>query len=470
MARSFFLIARLKFGFDEHSEHPKEWTIIFEQPIHYGMSSIGTAMKVSLEEMILPPSLKFPGLDIDIDSDAAEAGGGNLPKTNCVVSSPTSVRSLSKVKLNGGEDASSSVNGECRHEATLYTSTSTSSTNSSEEPIERSNAIILLPRRQILIESVLSVTTDFLTDGAVQSIPETPPQNLIDNSSENTTSLFSNQPSGPQTCIAAPPAPITFVGILLERSETVNSWGLLFTKDKGGHALIVRVIPPSMDGPFVKWCQFTTAVPNPSLVYRRKAKSSMTLEQYESFTVRNFPPTNEGNKERHNNSLAVPFLMPGDAILSVNGIPVSALDIGQLASYIRGHCRRKMIMVVMRHESVMNAAQISTPPSIIQDQGLDKKAVTDRAYETIKEAWGWILSSRGIGQQQNNQVKRKTTQPNSNSVKRPKIVYRNVAFQNEEGKPIPYCDNDDLDPDDGNRIDGVSCQSITYQLEPNLCP
>ena len=388
--------------------------------------------------MILPPSLKLPGLE------EAEARGGNLPKTNCVVSSPTSVRSLSKVKLNGGGVASSSVNGECRHEATFSTSTCTSSTNVSE-PNERSNASSLLPRRQTIFESVLSVTTHVTTD------IETSPQNVIDNSSE-------------KPCTAAPPAPITFVGISLEKSEIVNSWGLIFIKDKGGHALIVRVIPPNMNGPVVTWCQSTTAVPNPSLVYRSNARSSMTLEQYESFTVCNFP-TNEGNKEQHKNCLAVPYLMPGDAILSVNGIPVSALDTGQLASYIRGHCRRKIIMVVMRHESVMNAAQISTPPSTIQDQRLDKKAVTN--HETIKEAWGWILSSRGVGKQQNHQVKRKTTQPNSTNLKRPKIVC-DVAFQNEDGKPIPYGDNDDWDPDDGNRIDGVSCQSIIYQLEQKV--
>ena len=463
-----------------------------------------------------PPSLKLPtllDLDVgdDVDAAAATLDGGTVQLqtiTSCVISSPTCVRSLSKaVNSNNdnvggdGRSSSSSVNIEygqeeavvtCgqqkhnvnysqseiteinptmpggmvtevgrsfmydasgpaqNHAITMYSTPITaSSITDCEEPTIESNSSGAVPRGQNFTQSqriVVSNTTtgapNFEADGTVRDIPQTTP-------TPQTT-----------TCtMVAPTAPIIFVGITLERPETVNSWGLVFVKDKGGHALIVRVVPPTTEGPVVKWCQITSTVPNPSVVYRSQATSAMTFEQYESFTVRNFPPPSEDNgMSRHdnNNPMLVPYLMPGDAILSVNGIPVSALDLGQLASYIRGICQRNIIIVVMRHETVMKAMALiaTTPPTKFQDQQQDI-AARDRASATIKEAWMKILSTRGvIGQQQ--QVKRKLGQPNSRKAKRPKINYNNVAFQSENGKPIPYCDNYDIDPDDGKRIHGVS--------------
>lgn len=454
-----------------------------------------------------PPSLnlKLPCLDLDY-AEAAElkTGGTVTTKMNSVIiSSPTCVRSLSKVNSIGSVDACSSANVECTEEATggqnqnIYSrsgitpaadmtlishvstfsaSVSTSSTISSEETIERNDAIGLLPRGQAFMESVFETApgdTDFGTDG-VRCIPESSPTNIIDIASNNTTadvevgyipypnihrsSLADKQSSMSQTLSAASPASITFVGIILERPETVNSWGLIFVKDKGGHALIVRVIPPTTDGPTVKWCQTTTTVPNPSTVYRSKTTPAMTLEQYEYYTVRNFPSPPEGGETRHDNPLFVPYLMPGDAILSVNGIPASALDIGQLASYIRGHCQRKILLVVMRHEIVLKAAQTQ----ILQ-------AATNPSSANIRAAWRGILASGDdVRQQQNNQIKRKPSQLSSTDAKRPKIEYHNVAFQNEDGTPILYCDNYDLDPDDGNRIHGVSCFIVLQCLRSFL--
>jgi len=489
-------------------------------------------MKASsaLDEVTPPPSLKLPTLDVD--DDAAAADGTEIPTTtrlNDVISSPTCVRSLSKVKPNGFGGATFSMNMEQRQEEeasggqkqhrnshaeiTLIPermvaevvgcplgladnrlaqnhvrkcseSVSTASTNSSDDPSERSNTIGLVPRGQTFIQHRISSgtstgATEFAADGTLRYSSEIPPT-LIDipqnatatnvgvgltpkTEPKHSQSAPRKKASRSQFCtVAPPPAPMTFVGITLERPETAHTWGLIFVKEKGGHALIVRVIPPKSEGPVVKWCQITNSAPNPSVVYRTTMTFNMTLEQYEAFIVQNFPPPLDSNKIRQGNPLVTPYLMPGDAILSVNGIPVSAFDAGQLALFIRNHCQKRMIILAMRHEEVMmKAAQIPIlPPSVIQhQQPPDSKAVTDQSSAVIRDAWRCLLALRGAAQQQqkqNHQVKRKSSQSRAKVVKRPKLEYCNVAFQNEDGKPIPYCDNDDSDPDDGKRIHGVS--------------
>lgn len=502
-------------------------------------------MKASLEEMP-PPSLKLPALD---DDDAA-ADGSVIPATtmNCVISSPTCVRLLSKTKPNacgvapfpmnvehkrqeapGGQKQNRYSHADIQitlmperietevgcslgladnritqnHVRKCSESVSTSSTMSSDDPSERSNSFGLVPRGQTVIQHRISSgtstgATEFAADGTVRNSSESRsnssalPPTLIDVSPQNATVTnvgvgFTPKPepkhsqstprkkaSRPQSCtVAPPPAPMTFVGITLERSESAHTWGLIFVKEKGGHALIVRVITPKSEGPVVKWCQITNTVPNPSVVYRTTMTFNMTLEQYEALIVQNFPPPLDSNKIRQGNPLVTPCLMPGDAILSVNGIPVSAFDAGQLALFIRNHCKRRMIIMAMRHEEVvMKAAQIPMhPPSIIQhQQPPDSKAVTDQSSAVIREAWRCLLTSRGVAQQQhqNNQAKRKFSQPRAKVVKRPKIEYCNVAFQNGDGKPIPYCDNDESDPDDGERIRGVSCHIVYHYVLPVL--
>mmetsp|Transcript_39160 Transcript_39160/g.81918 ORF Transcript_39160/g.81918 Transcript_39160/m.81918 type:complete len:1072 (+) Transcript_39160:146-3361(+) len=265
-----------------------------------------------------------------------------------------------------------------------------------------------------------------------------------------------NHPNG----MSAVPKQMLYVGIILERTETLNSWGLVFNKDARDHALMVRVIPRNkVNGPKVKWCQVTNLVPNPSIVYRTTKTPIMPLDKYEPSLVRHFPSRCE-EKSLQNTGLLMPYINPGDAIVAINGMPVSGFpSMGNLVSYIRQNCQRKMILVAMRHEHVWKAAleQMCAHPVGREQQKErgdmgEKQATTVHITKAVKEAWKVVLSSR-VG---NHHAKRKmTTQPDAK--KRPKIptpVYTNSLFRDGSRKPVPYCDNNEFDAEDGKRIRG----------------
>eukprot|EP00578_Thalassiosira_sp_NH16_P000574 CAMPEP_0181134502 /NCGR_PEP_ID=MMETSP1071-20121207/32122_1 /TAXON_ID=35127 /ORGANISM="Thalassiosira sp., Strain NH16" /LENGTH=998 /DNA_ID=CAMNT_0023221025 /DNA_START=101 /DNA_END=3097 /DNA_ORIENTATION=+ len=251
--------------------------------------------------------------------------------------------------------------------------------------------------------------------------------------------------------------PVLYVGITLERPETLNSWGLVFTKQRANHAMIVRVVSPKKGAgrPSVKWCQITKSAPNPSHVFRKMATSITPLDQYELSIAQNFPPPC-GENCSLDAGLLVPYLTPGDAIISINGLPVSSFpNTGKFASYIRQNCQRKMVIVAMRHESVRKAAlvQMARPIMIKNQQNgqgglLDVNAMTDRVSKAVGEAWKAVLN---LGGDIHHQAKRKMM-TQCTSVKRQKIAHVNNAFRGKDGKPIPYCDNDDPDHYDGKRI------------------
>ena len=210
------------------------------------------------------------------------------------------------------------------------------------------------------------------------------------------------------------PAPMLQVGITLERSVEINSWGLVFIKENSGLAVIVRVIPPTKDGPTVTWCQITNSATKPS------------------------PTLYDDEKRLRDAGLLVPYVMVGDAIISINGIPISAFsNTGGLASYIREHCLRKMTIVALRHEIVWTAAQAEISRSMSQEQLLDTQAMTDCVSKCVSKVWRRVFAPvTGDGQ---HPAKRKSTS-HPTTVKRQKITYTKSVFRDGDEKLIPFCD------------------------------
>ena len=277
---------------------------------------------------------------------------------------------------------------------------------------------------------------------------------------------------------SAVPIPILYVGITMERTEAVKSWGLVFTKEKSGHAHIVRVVgPPNSEAerPTVKWCQITRIPPSSTTVYRTSTTSSYTPHQFESHIQKHFPPQCT-EKRWQDTGLLKPQLNPGDAIISINGLPVSAFpNTSSFANYIRANCQRKMVMVAIRHERVWAAAleQILAPPPPPPPQPIavlgktqpmmaqgppvnNTQAMTDRISKAVGQEWKMIL----VPSSQYQGAKRKAPSHPA-AMKRPKIVYTNNLFKDANGNPIQYCDNNDEDdPDEGKRIHGFVTKEI----------
>ena len=280
----------------------------------------------------------------------------------------------------------------------------------------------------------------------------------------------------------APPPPTTnqnkggkmlYVGITLERPEQVKTWGIIFQKEKTNPVQINRIIPPTKEGPKASWCRISEFAPNPALVYRVNNMASqpgITLDQYEANIVQHFPPSSCFSGST-NTDLFLPYLLPGDAIISINGIAVAAFtNAGQIASFIRENCQRKMMLVCLRHELVFNTAkrEIASPPPIknIQNETVRTQELTTRISIAIKNMWRIVTGGNGGITNQQQVVKRKAPLHLSIANKRPKIAYSNNMFQDENGKPILYCDNDEEeDPDEGKRIfDFVNREDQSFHL------
>ncbi|KAL9191152.1 hypothetical protein ACHAXT_000858 [Thalassiosira profunda] len=225
-------------------------------------------------------------------------------------------------------------------------------------------------------------------------------------------------------------SPMLYLGIALERPETVDSWGLVFSKEKTSSALVVRVNTPNEGeaGPRANWSRITQSGPNPALICRTAA-TSMPPEEYEACLVKQFPPTCKDQRVQGAGILE-PRLSPGDAIISINGISVSSFPTMEaFAAYIRQNCQRKVVFVAMRHEYVWAAA---CAQQVSQSEMGSSTNTTDRVATAVRAAWR-VLASAGRSH------KRKAP----SAAKRPKVVYTNAMFKDEHGKPIPYCDTDD---------------------------
>ena len=252
-----------------------------------------------------------------------------------------------------------------------------------------------------------------------------------------------------------PKATMLYVGITLERPETVKYWGLVFTKEKSSHAQINRVTPPTTEGPKVTWNRISQLAPSPALVYRTVTTPVTPLDQYESNLSQRFPESCDDIRLRET-GLLVPYVLPGDAIISVNGIPLSAFKTTtQFAAYIRDQCQRKMILVALRHENVFKAAQKMIgggTGQVIQStkEQNSTQEMTSRIATVVKNAWKQVSE----GSTNHQKAKRKSSH-STIYAKRPRISYTNSAFRDGNGNPILYCDNNDSDeedPDEGKRM------------------
>ncbi|KAL3815787.1 hypothetical protein ACHAXA_001681 [Cyclostephanos tholiformis] len=200
-------------------------------------------------------------------------------------------------------------------------------------------------------------------------------------------------------------SPMLHVCITLERSEATNSWGLVFIKENSGLAFIVHVVRPTEDGPTVAWCQILNSATKPS-----------SIQYYEE-------------KRLEDAGLLVPCLSPGDAIISINGIPLSVFpNSGEFASYIRDHCRRKMSVVALRHEIVWTAAQAEISRSMRHDQLVDTQAMTDRVSKAVCKMWRRVLAPV-------------TTVTGCGHVKRQKIASIKRVSRNGDENLIHFCDD-----------------------------
>ena len=237
--------------------------------------------------------------------------------------------------------------------------------------------------------------------------------------------------------------PLMYVALSLERSEDVKSWGFVFTKDNCAFAHILWVSPPSTssDGrPKAKWCRITTERPSPTSVYRQRICASggpMPLSDFES-------AMRSGISPRMGTSVVpqlmkTEYLLPGDAVISIDGFSMNQFNSTQkLASYIRQHNTRRMLVVVIRHETVWRSAvSQNTLPGTAHYN-------SSNPADIIKASWQKVLGG--------NSNKRKSTS-HELGTKRPKVEFRNSMFKDKNGVAIIFCDNnDEIDPDEGRHF------------------
>jgi hypothetical protein len=304
---------------------------------------------------------------------------------------------------------------------------------------------------------------------------------------------------------SSPQGPFSYMGILLERDPFIQkSWGIVFVKNQNSHALIVGINPENHHQSMMTWCQSTRQIPHPSLVYHQHNNGSNNNDEYEQFLRQNFPapaasstiPNNNGNIIGTDSDTSTLFsslcIQPGDAILSINGIPISSFTSTQLlANYIRQYCQKKMILFIMRHEFVWNATRMAmvaaereqsettTPAAAAGETRASATTSTAAATvvpppqqnkesvsNTIRSSWLRVLNNYNHTNNSNSNVALLPTirsLPSPPKKKRKKLVNQedflldnrqltNPMFKDEHGNPILYCDNDEFEPDDGKRI------------------
>ncbi|KAL7498138.1 hypothetical protein ACHAWT_009662 [Skeletonema menzelii] len=286
----------------------------------------------------------------------------------------------------------------------------------------------------------------------------------------------------------------SYIALTLRRDPKIQpSWGLVFTKEQSCHAFIVGVNRTHHIPSMMTWCRITRQIPHPSLVYQQH--SGITAQQYEQILVQNFPiddingcaSINNNATNSNNNStdtISSPNIQPGDAILSINGISVSSFpSIQSLASFIRQHCQQTMTMIVMRHEVVWKATRwakareeelrkadnnaalslAAVPPQQRQQQQQQRNK--NLVATTVKHSWITVNNKHHNNSNQTAsslihkptspstiKKKRKLTQVDHQFNQYDNRQLHNPMFKDQNGNPILYCDNDEFEPDDGNRI------------------
>jgi len=321
-------------------------------------------------------------------------------------------------------------------------------------------------------DNIMKPINTAVKNNSTQSVTsDMPPSSKTGNMIMNNITVAAPSQTNPASKLQPPPtvhkplppkSKMLYVGITLEKSKAVPSWGIVFTKEKTNHAQINRVTVPTMEngGPTIKWCRVTQTAPHPALVYRAMTAPIIPLDQYETNMENYFPSACDKSSVTDVNILSS-YLLPGDAIIAINGISVSSFsNTPQFAAYIRANCQRKMCILALRHEYVKKThndvitrvqahnlkAQNIAQPISIEDE-------TTRISIAVKCAWIKVTGGPSSAV-----VKRKSTSSMNSNVKKVRIVYTNDAFQDEKGNPIVYCDNSDseneYDPDDGRRIRG----------------
>ncbi|KAL7473866.1 hypothetical protein ACHAXS_014420 [Conticribra weissflogii] len=329
-----------------------------------------------------------------------------------------------------------------------------------------------------------------------------------------------------------------YVGILMERPQHIQnsnnsssfsfSWGFSITKENTKYAMVVGIHSPNTtsNGPLIKWCQITNRVPSPSIVFSA-SKSSSPTDDFEKFLMKKFPAPieyysstpaivsidNSTSQSAPVEATTIPqttfspsltsrILQPGDAIISVNGLPASTFpSVSAMASFIRTKCNDKLQIVAMREEKVWKAAwdEIVSPRcrwsgNQLSDQRSRVSQVVGAAWQSIfvvrtsssikSSNFGKNLSStrpavtnflsRPIPKDVNTYKikKRKEQRHQTTSQKIPKKLkfdkndtsfhlhylladtrnFLNQKFTDDNGNPIPYCDNSEFDINEGTRI------------------
>jgi len=335
---------------------------------------------------------------------------------------------------------------------------------------------------------------------------------------------------------------ILYVGILMERPQSFQnsnisssssfSWGLSITKENTKYAMVVGIHSPNTTshGPTIKWCQITNRVPSPSIVFSASKPSGPT-EDFEKCLMKKFPTwiasysntpaivSNDGatsqstpviatttsdQRTTFSPSLTSRTLQPGDAIISVNGLPASTFpSVSDMASFIRKKCKDKLQIVAMREEKVWKAAWneiVSIRSRGSGNQLLDQRSrvsqVVGAAWQTIfvvrttsnsksinqignipssvRPAAPKLLSTTSIPNDANAykiKKRKEPKHPNRLQKSRKKLKFDdnatnfhlhflladtrnflNQKFTDDSGNPIPYCDNSEFDINEGTRI------------------
>lgn len=164
------------------------------------------------------------------------------------------------------------------------------------------------------------------------------------------------------------PAPVLYVSITLERTVETTSWGLGMIKENAGIAFVVCVGPPTKDGPRVTCCRISNSVTTPSSMQYNKTRCLGGA------------------------GLSVHRLIPGDAIISIDGIPMSSFpNIDLFLAYTRNS--KKMEIVALRHSIVWSTAQAEVSlSSTWQGHLVYTLEMKKRVAMSIREVWMRILA------------------------------------------------------------------------------
>jgi hypothetical protein len=316
-------------------------------------------------------------------------------------------------------------------------------------------------------------------------------------------------PATPKKKVAQQPIaqpPLLYVGIILQRQQSDKhasfSWGISMIKERA-HVHVVGVNPSSS---IVSFCRVSNIAPDNTTVYAVPSKLKLPESNYQSNFVQSFPPSWKLPSSTNSPSILSPSLQLGDAIVSINGVPISSFDnIAAVASYIRMHCKSQLIIVAIRHHLVWRAAwnemtkktkifphnggnatntivvakttEMKQQQQLIQQKQKENalKDQKERVTRAIREGWNTVQRinyAQAVKRQLVQNAANYTTTYNSNASKKPRLdqhynystmwdrmhaladtrTLTNPAFKDQNGNCILYADNQEVDPEDGRRF------------------